>query len=144
MALIEAHEGNKNKIYKMIEKYNIEDPKAIEQLLKLNSILRDADALDRVRLDVKFPKYRVNLKPKYLDNKTSKQLLNASYQLEFLTEQIKDIRTILEYKDDTPTITKQKMFKESIKKNVDPTAHLRKNVEGKRDLEQVQEESLDI
>ena len=96
MALIEAHEGNKNKIYKMIEKYNIEDPKAIEQLLKLNSILRDADALDRVRLDVKFPKYRVNLKPKYLDNKTSKQLLNASYQLEFLTEQIKDIRTILE------------------------------------------------
>lgn len=144
MALIEAHEGNKNKIYKMIEKYNIEDPKAIEQLLKLNSILRDADALDRVRLDVKFPKYRVNLKPKYLDNKTSKQLLNASYQLEFLTEQIKDIRTILEYKDDTPTITKQKMFKESIKKNVDPTAHLQKNVEGKRDLEQVQEESLDI
>lgn len=146
MALIEAHEGNKNKIYKMIEKYNIEDPKAIEQLLKLNSILRDADALDRVRLDVRFPKYRVNLKPKYLDNKTSKQLLNASYQLEFLTEQIKDIRTILEYKDDTPTITKKtkhKMFKESIKEDIEPTAHLRKSVEEKRELEEVQEESLD-
>ena len=89
----------------------------------------------------------MNLKPKYLDNKTSKQLLNASYQLEFLTEQIKDIRTILEYKDDTPTTTKKtkhKMFKESIKEDIEPTAHLRKSVEEKRELEEVQEESLDI
>lgn len=99
MALVEAHEGSKNKIHKLLEKYNITEPQEVELAYKLNSILRDADALDRVRLDVTFPKYFVNLKPKFLENRTAKQLLNASYQLEFLTKQVKNRKDILEYQD---------------------------------------------
>ena len=66
-------------------------------LRKLNSVVRDADALDRVRIDTKFPNYKVNLNPKYLVNDTSKRLINAAYQLEFLTKKVPNIKNILNF-----------------------------------------------
>ncbi len=94
MALAEAHEGKPDKIEKMIKRYKIQDPANIEMLRRLNSIVRDADALDRVRIDTKFPNYKVNLNPKYLVNNTSKRLINAAYQLEFLTKKIPNMNNI--------------------------------------------------
>lgn len=81
LAIIEAHEGNPQKIDKMIKKYKI--PEQSQDLIKkLSSIVRDADALDRVRLDKKIINQKVNLNPNYLVNKTSKGMLLASYKLE--------------------------------------------------------------
>lgn len=100
MALAEAHEGKPDKIEKMIKKYKIRNPENIEMLRKLNSVVRDADALDRVRIDTKFPNYKVNLNPKYLVNDTSKRLINAAYQLEFLTKKVPNIKNILNFGKD--------------------------------------------
>lgn len=119
MALAEAHEGKPDKIEKMIKKYKIQDPANIEMLRRLNSVVRDADALDRVRIDTKFPNYKVNLNPKYLVNNTSKRLINAAYQLEFLTKRIPNMNNILVYgkteKDGTDVINRSaKEFNERV------------------------------
>lgn len=100
MALAEAHEGKPDKIEKMIKKYKIQEPENIEMLRKLNSVVRDADALDRVRIDTKFPNYKVNLNPNFLVNNTSKRLINAAYQLEFLTKKVPNINNILSFGKD--------------------------------------------
>ena len=78
MALVEAHEGKPDKIDKMIKKYKIQFPEDISLLTRLNSVVRDADALDRVRIDQNgIFNYKVNLNPNYLVNNTSKMLINA-------------------------------------------------------------------
>lgn len=97
LALVDSHEGKPDKINRMIQKYGITNQNDINLAIRLNSIVRDSDALDRVRIDQKHFGYKVNLNPKYLVNNTSKQLLNFSYQLEFLTNQIKDMNQILRY-----------------------------------------------
>ncbi len=97
MALVEAHEGKPNKIDKMIKKYGIQNPEDVNLLRRLNSVVRDADALDRVRIDQEFPTYKVNLRPEFLVNNTSKRLINASYQLEFLTKKVPNINNILRF-----------------------------------------------
>ena len=97
MALVESHEGKPDKIEKMIKKYKIQDPADIETLRRLNSIVRDADSLDRVRIDQNFINYKVDLKTNYLVNDTSKRLLNAAYQLEFLTKKVPNFNNILTF-----------------------------------------------
>ena len=82
MALVEAHDGKPNKIDEMIKKYEIKDENNISLLKKLNSVVRDADALDRVRIDTNTAfRYKVNLNPRFLSNTTSKRLINCAYQL---------------------------------------------------------------
>ena len=63
-------------------------------------VIKDAIALDRVRLDLNIPTtMKTNLNPKVLRLNTSKQLLNVSYQLERLTKKVSFDR-ILAYKTD--------------------------------------------
>lgn len=98
MALVQAHEGKPDKIDKMIKKYGIQSQENIDIARRLNSIVRDADALDRVRIDSNIPfSYKVNLNPKYLVNDTSKRLINSAYQLEFLTKKEPNIFNVLRY-----------------------------------------------
>ena len=99
-ALVDAHEGTPDKINEMIPLYQITNPSDQDLALKLSSIVRDADALDRVRTDINLGFYKTDLKPKYLVNRTSKQFLNLSYQLEHVTKHIKDMRKILGYQTD--------------------------------------------
>lgn len=114
MALVESHEGKPNKIDKMIKKYGIQNPEDIDLLKRLNSVVRDADALDRVRIDQEFPTYKVNLNPKYLVNNTSKRLINSAYQLEFLTKKVPNINNILRFgiKEQTAVERMQEASKE--------------------------------
>ena len=98
LALVDSHEGKPDKIDNMIKRYGITNPDDIDLARRLNSVVRDADALDRARGDRTSFKYKVDLKPQYLVNKTSKQLLNVAYQLENLTTVVKDMDEILNYK----------------------------------------------
>ena len=66
------------------------------------AILKDADALDRVRLDFNKGIMATDLNPKYLRTDTAKRLLNASYQLEGLTNKVSFDR-ILAYKTEEQT-----------------------------------------
>lgn len=99
-ALVDAHEGSPDKIKEMFELYGITSEKDKSLALKLSSIVRDADALDRVRTDINFGTYKTDLKPKYLVNKTSKQFMILSYQLEHVKKHIKYMGPILGYKTD--------------------------------------------
>ena len=92
-AIIDSHEGKKEKSFKMIEKYKIESYD-VENTLKLISILRDADALDRARLS---KKNKMDLKPEFLQNKSSKGLIDFSFQLESLTGNVNNFSSILNY-----------------------------------------------
>ena len=90
--------GKPDKIDKMIKKYKIQSPEDISLLTRLNSVVRDADALDRVRIDQNgIFNYKVNLNPNYLVNNTSKMLINAAYQLEFLTKRVPNINNIINF-----------------------------------------------
>jgi len=101
MALVESHEGKPDKIYKSIQKYEILDKNYVNFALKLNNILRDADALDRVRLDNTLGRYNANLNPDYLTTRSGKALINTAYGLEFLTSRGKTIEDILGRKKET-------------------------------------------
>ena len=82
----------------MIKIYKIQFPEDISLLTRLNSVVRDADALDRVRIDQNgIFNYKVNLNPNYLVNNTSKMLINAAYQLEFLTKRVPNINNIINF-----------------------------------------------
>lgn len=117
MALIESHEGKPSKIDKMIKKYKIQDENNINLLRDLNAVVRDADALDRVRLDFNsLFNYKVDLNPKFLVNDTSKMLINASYQLEFLTKRVPNVNNILNFgKKESKTKQKEKKFHNEMK-----------------------------
>ena len=111
MALVESHEGSPDKINKVMLKYGIHDPEYVHLGQKMNSVLRDADALDRVRLDSnRLLYYNTNLKPQFLVNKTSKQFLKAAYQLEYLTKKVPNIQNIMGIGVDP---TKVKHYKEN-------------------------------
>lgn len=98
-AVVEAHEGKDKNMDKICRKYQIGE-EDIEYTTQMMKIIKDADALDRVRLDLNIPIAMVtDLNPKYLRTNTSKQLLNASYQLEALSKKV-PIEGILAYKTD--------------------------------------------
>lgn len=75
--IIELHSLNDKMAAKIIKKYHIQD----EQLFSiLFSILKDADALDRVRLS--YGKHRFSaLNPSYLRMPISKTLIQVSHEL---------------------------------------------------------------
>lgn len=87
MAIIESHEGNKEKIFDMLEKYDITDKESIDIVRKLSVILRDADALDRPRLDVTMlGQTRANLNPEYLITNSAISMIEQSYALVNITK----------------------------------------------------------
>ena len=105
MAIIESHEGDKDKIFDVINKYNITDKKSFDIARKLSVILRDADALDRARLDIgMLGQSKTNLNPKYLTTNSAKAMIEQSYDLINLTEQV----SMSEILKDNPKSDKQK------------------------------------
>ena len=97
MAIVESHEGKTEKINKMIKKYKITNLEDVKIATELSTVLRDADALDRVRLDLVTPvSTKVNLNPKYLKTDTAKRLVVEAYELENLSKK-KSIQSILNY-----------------------------------------------
>lgn len=100
-AVVEAHEGKDEAMDKICEKYHISEEN-LEYTKKLMRILKDADALDRVRLDYNTGILITDLNPKYLRTNTAKRLLNASYQLEGLTNKV-SFDKILAYKTEEQT-----------------------------------------
>lgn len=96
-AVVEAHEGKDKDMIKICKKYNVNQEKML-YVLKLMAIIKDADALDRNRLDISLPvNVTTVLDPKYLRTDTSKRLLKASYQLKLLSQKVEFDR-ILAYK----------------------------------------------
>lgn len=97
MAIVESHEGKPEKINKLIDKYGITNPEDIRIAIELSTVLRDADALDRVRLDTVTPlNTKTNLNPGFLKTNTAKQLVEEAYELENLTQN-KTIHSIFKY-----------------------------------------------
>lgn len=97
--LAEGHEGKDKNFDKLVKKYKIpEDKKDLAQ--KMLFVIKDADAVDRVRIDTNLPFYmKTDLNPNYLRTDTSKRLLNAAYQLEDLHKKVR-FSDILSYKTD--------------------------------------------
>lgn len=95
-AVVEAHEGKDEAMDQICKKYHISEEN-LKYAKKLMTILKDADALDRVRLDYNTGIVITDLNPKYLRTNTAKRLLNASYQLEGLTNKV-SFDKILAYK----------------------------------------------
>ncbi len=80
-AAIELHSINDNNLSRIIKKYNIKDT---ELFKKIYSILKDADALDRIRLSYK--EINSYLNPDMLRLKHSKKLLKSAHNLYELFE----------------------------------------------------------
>lgn len=98
-AVVEAHEGKDKNMSKICRKYKISEQN-MEYTMSLMSVLKDADALDRARLDLSLPiNMTTDLNPRYLRTNTAKQLLDASYQLEELSKKVSFDR-ILAYRTD--------------------------------------------
>lgn len=117
-AIIEAHEAKDKDMDKICKKYKINEEK-LEYTKNLMKVLKDADALDRVRLDLNIGvAMTTDLNPKYLRLNTSKRLLNISYQLENLTKDVSFDR-IISYKTDSQNqnneLTKREKFIENLK-----------------------------
>ena len=99
---------------KICEKYHINEENK-EYTKKLMTILKDADALDRVRLDFNKGITITDLNPKSLRTDTAKRLLNVSYQLEELTNKV-SFDKILAYKAETQKEeNKMQAYKKSLK-----------------------------
>ena len=100
IALIIEGKGKKEeKIVKLLKKYQIpeEEHATAVQLLE---IARDAELLDKARLTKKSPfSTKTNLDPKLLKLGSSKELLDFSYGLEFLSKNINNFRDIINYKN---------------------------------------------
>lgn len=98
-AIVEAHEGKDKNMARICAKYKVKEEEKL-LAIQLMTILKDADALDRVRLDANYGVLmKTDMDPKYLRTNTSKQLLNASYQLESLYGKVSFDR-IIAYKTD--------------------------------------------
>ena len=119
-AIIEAHGAKDKKVDKICEKYKISETDR-EYAKNLINIIKDADALDRARLDLNSPFFMItDLNTKYLRTNTAKQLLNASYQLEALTKKTTFDR-ILAYKTKEQSEmgkTKKEKFVDSLRQGV--------------------------
>lgn len=88
-AIVEAHEAKDKDMEAICKKYKVSIDK-IDYIKKIMIILKDADALDRVRLDINLPfMMKTDLDPDYLRTNSSKQLINASYELEALLKNAK-------------------------------------------------------
>ena len=113
-AVVEAHEAKDEVMDKICEKYHINEENK-EYTKKLMTILKDADALDRVRLDFNKGITITDLNPKSLRTDTAKRLLNVSYQLEELTNKV-SFDKILAYKAETQKEeNKMQAYKKSLK-----------------------------
>ena len=112
-AVIEEHEGKDETMDKLCQKYHISEEKK-EYTKNLMAILKDADALDRVRLDFNLGIMMTELNPEYLRTNTAKRLLNASYQLEGLTNKI-SFDEILTYKAEEQIKKTPKSYRKSLK-----------------------------
>lgn len=132
-AIVEAHEGKDKDMRKICQKYKINEEK-MDYVMQLMTVLKDADALDRVRLDLNLPiMMQTDLAPQYLRTNTSKRLLNASYQLETLSAKVSFDR-ILAYKtqeqQEGGTIeNKREQFMDYLKKGI---PEISKNVQNIR------------
>lgn len=113
-AVVEAHEGKDEIMDKLCGKYHIsEEDKGYTK--RLMTILKDADALDRVRIDFNKGIMITDLNPQYLRTDTAKRLLDASYQLEGLTNKVSFDR-ILAYKTEEQTEeSKAKAYRKVLK-----------------------------
>lgn len=100
--IIEGHEGKDEKIDKLLKKYQI--PEGDKDMAKqLLAVIKDADALDRARLTTKSAfSTKTNLDPKYLRYRSSKELMEFSYGLEYISSNIKNFEDILNYKNREP------------------------------------------
>jgi len=94
-ALIECHNGKQEDIPIKLRQYNI-DESNLTIMQKLAIILRDADALDRCRLDSPITN-KVNLNPRLLQTKTSKTCIEASYKLKEISDELENFSDILSY-----------------------------------------------
>lgn len=110
-AIVEAHEGKDSNINKICEKYQID--KADLQLTQtLTTVLKDADALDRVRIDINTPMaYVANINIDYLRTSASKQMIDLSYQLEELSKKV-SFEEIYRYKVNEKQSNKENSFSE--------------------------------
>lgn len=110
-AIIEAHEGKASNINKICEKYQIvkED---LQLTQTLTTVLKDADALDRVRIDINTPMaYVANINIDYLRTSASKQMIDLSYQLEELSKKV-SFEEIYRYKVNEKQSNKENSFSE--------------------------------
>ncbi len=121
-AIIESCKRKNKSIDKIYEKYNIPLEKE-EYTKKLINIVKDADALDRVRFDLNLQFImNPNLNPKDLRTNVAKQLLQASYQLENLTHKV-EFNRIISYKTSEQIeggiiTSKRQKFIEDLKQDV--------------------------
>lgn len=121
-AIVEAHEGKDRNMFKICRKHKIKE-EDMQYAMKLMAIIKDADALDRNRLDINLPvNVTTDLNPKYLRTDTSKRLLKASYQLKSLSKKVSFDR-ILAYKTEEQQEggeieSKRDMFIDYLKKGV--------------------------
>lgn len=127
-AIVEAQESKDKNMLKICEKYKI-DEKDFEKTVQLMQIIKDADALDRVRLDLNIPTaMKTNLNPKLLRLNTSKQLLNASYQLEKLTQKVSFDRILAykteEQKEGGEITTKREVFVDYLRQGISQTPNM--------------------
>ena len=119
--LIEGCGTKEDKTEKLLKKYQVPEEEQSMVKLLLN-VVRDADALDRARLTKKMPfSTKTNLNPEYLRLRSSKGLMDVSYGLEFLSENVKSFRDILNYKNKEPgkhyqTIKRRKEKENFLKK----------------------------
>lgn len=76
--MIEAHAIADSSIKELLEKYQVTESEQ-PQFLKLASILKDADGLDRIRISMDLPYSKLN--PNYLRTETALKLIRVSHEL---------------------------------------------------------------
>ena len=84
-AIVEAHEGRDEDMDAICKKYKISDSN-IKITKELMTIIKDADALDRARLDFGLPLTKPDLNPDFLRTNSAKELINVAYELEALSK----------------------------------------------------------
>lgn len=110
-AIIEAHEEKDSNINKICEKYQI-DKEDLQLAQTLTTFLKDADALDRVRVDINTPMaYVANINIDSLRTSASKQMIDLSYQLEELSKKV-SFEDIFKYKVNEKQNNKENSFSE--------------------------------
>lgn len=85
--IVELHSLNDKQVNQIIKKYNIQDK---ELFYVLFSILKDADALDRIRLTYMKNRFSA-LNPQYLRLPYSKELLRVAHELHEFYEKNKEL-----------------------------------------------------